>query len=229
MIKTLIVHLQSNKARYQHITGELNKQGIDDYEIIPAVIGAAFKPANNIIACLHSHRNACKRVAELNQPVLILEDDAMLDDCFVASITARIAALPKTFDIAFVGYTESGINIFNTVFAGWKTKQGHQAIHAITFYGAWAYIVNGKTGAEKLLAMNESNADYPFFDVMARNVINSGAMQAYWLSFPLSHHGKLPSTLKHWENDKMGYPINPPEAKTKPASRTRLKANQVKK
>jgi len=207
-MKTLIVHLKGTDERLAHMMMQVNRESLD-FEMVYAIDGKTFTPPNRTLASLHTHKNATKRVADLNKgPVLILEDDAVLVDCFMPKLEERIEMLNNYYpvwDIAFIGYNTQGENLWNTTIPHWKIKQGCQSQHHITFSGGWAYVINGKRAANKLLKlMTDKVNDWPFHDMMIKSLVNDDKLRAAWLCFRLADHGWFESTIKHYENNAIG-------------------------
>ena len=205
-MKTLIVHLKGNQPRLAHMLNQIVKFGLDDIEWIYAFDGNNYSPPNRTLASLHTHRAATEVISKHNiGPVLILEDDAVLCDSFVPKLHDHINRLSKSipdWEVAFIGYNTQGDNRWNTVIEGWRIMQPDSPV---TFSGGWAYVINGKAAADKLLdLMDETVADWPFHDMMLKDLINTGKVKAAWLCFRLADHGWFESTIKHYENNAIG-------------------------
>jgi glycosyl transferase family 25 len=90
-MRILIINLEREKQRMKFQTAQMKLLGLD-FERLPAVTVNDIRepeltlcasqwerPMRNVeVACLYSHRLAWQRVAQGNEPVLILEDDALL-------------------------------------------------------------------------------------------------------------------------------------------------------
>ena len=200
-MKTFFIHLMDNPERKRNIDEQIKQHGLTDYKITPAVLGNMFNPENPVLGSLTSHNRILTDIIfnEIDGPVLILEDDAMLLNNFLVNLGNKLVNLPADWDIAFIGYNLQGHNLFNTTIPGWFTRQS--AYSNITFSGGWAYLVNGHWAARKILPlMNDVNTPfYPYHDLMLRSYIDSGKLTAYWLCHRLVNHGTLPSVMRSSE------------------------------
>ena len=90
-MKILIINLERDKKRMEFQSAQMKRLGLD-FERLPAItVNDISEPELALrasqwerpmrkteVACLYSHRRAWKRVAHGNEPVLVLEDDALL-------------------------------------------------------------------------------------------------------------------------------------------------------
>jgi glycosyl transferase family 25 len=103
-MKIFVISLQSSTARREHIRRQLDPLGVD-YAFFDAVEGAIgyhfFDPhdedqfllntgrraLNGEVGCYASHLALWKRCLEMNQPILIMEDDATIQSHFRAALS----------------------------------------------------------------------------------------------------------------------------------------------
>jgi glycosyl transferase family 25 len=146
-ISTRIPAVDGSKLNLNDVPKNIiTQKGIDDAKNrhervgIPLTVGA--------IGCAMSHRNAWRRIIDLNiGSALILEDDIRIDPEFHQKMRKYKHHVPKNYDVIFIGYHPATVvymdhsNPVNQIFL--RTKK---------VYGLFGYIVSRK-GAEKLLKM----------------------------------------------------------------------------
>lgn len=186
-MKIYIINLPDSTARKNHMLEQMRLHGLTDFEFIEAV-----EHANPIEGCMQSHKNVWMRIAEDNEPAIVLEDDVILHDSFHHHLHNRWSGSPisESCHVALIGYQIKGQPVYSNPFANWRTVPGFAE-----FNGAYGYIVNGKQGAEHLLRLSQDVAVHP--DLMMQDAANEGRMSLYFMNFPLVKHGSFPSTLNH--------------------------------
>lgn len=153
------------------------------YEIIDGVDGRALTPKEyphydrskrlwlfgrdlkgGEIGCLLSHKAALLRVAQDNQPALILEDDVALSPAIIPVIQQLLKTEYKWGLIRFLGSAKSQIIRQRTVL---KLEQGYTVNRIATSPGgAYAYLVT-PSGAKALLR-HLNKVAYPIDTIMGR-------------------------------------------------------------
>lgn len=200
MIRTLVIHVKEHAQRGAHIAEQIAKHYIPSAEYVDAIRND-HKP---IEACMQSHRKAWQRVIELNEPCLIVEDDAVFHDSFVNHLQNRLQTLTSDADVALVGYHLPQLYPMNNVIQHWRFPHANTPV---LFAGAYGYIVNGAAAANKLLQYSANIPQHP--DLMMCDLSNAGQLKVFFMNQPLIKHGSMPSTLNHFAAPKTA------DAKTK--------------
>lgn len=214
-MKIIVINLASARDRRAHMEAQLHKAGLQAH-FFNAFSADELKDKNTILAALLSHKGVWESI-DCECHVLVLEDDVILHDSFYAHLAKHIEQLPGSYDVAFVGYGLITNAQWQSRFPGWRFTND------INFHGAYAYLVNGKQGAAKLLELLEQTRN-PMPDMMMKEANNSGELECYFLTFPMVKHGGFESTINH---NKTAVPVVTDEILGgKPAKKSTVNSRQ---
>lgn len=187
-MKTYIINLLTSHERRYHMTAEMKKHGITDFEFI-----SAETEPNPIEACMLSHKKVWQLIADSGSPAIVLEDDVVLHDSFYHFINTRTQPqFTQYLEVGLIGYQVKGNPLWSNPTEHWRTMQAN---YRIEYNGAYGYYVNGKEAALHLLQLSEHANAHP--DLMMMNEANNTRLALYFMNFPLVQHGSFPSTLNH--------------------------------
>ena len=164
-MKVLVINLDSAKDRHDFQTQQLSSYNLD-YEFLSATSTKDIKPETyqqhyhdwqrplkeTEVACYYSHRSAWKKVLDDNQPILILEDDALLSKYIVQ----LLSALEKKQDADLINLENRGRKKFvskvgRPIACNSQLLQLYQDRTGAACYILWP------SGAQKLLECEQKN------------------------------------------------------------------------
>lgn len=186
-MKVYIINLPASNERRTHAELQMQTAGITEYEFIEAITDEI--PA---IGCMKSHRAIWQKIIDQNAPALILEDDAVLNSSFYSHFYSRLPNLLEHGEVGLIGYQLREAVPMHTYVQHWRFLQEKSKVE---FNGAYAYVVNGKSAAEKLIHLTENTPAHP--DLAMMDGANGGQLKLMFMCFPLVHHGSFGSTLSH--------------------------------
>lgn len=187
-MKTYIINLTASHERRYHMTAQMKKHGITDYEFIEAETQPS--PAEG---CMKSHRKVWQLIADSGSPAIVLEDDVVLHDSFYHFIHLRTQPqFTQYIEVGLIGYQVKGNPLWNNTGPHWRSLQAN---YRIEYNGAYGYFVNGTAPALKLIDLSTHVNAHP--DMMMMNEGNNSRLALYFMNFPLVQHGSFPSTLQH--------------------------------
>jgi len=164
-MKTLVINLDSAKDRHNFQTQQLSFYNLD-YDFLSAISTKDIEPQTyqqhyqdwqrplkeTEVACYYSHRSAWQKVLDDNQPILILEDDALLSKCIVQ----LLPALEKRQDADLINLENRGRKKFvskvgESIACNSQLLQLYQDRTGAACYILWP------SGAKKLLECEQKN------------------------------------------------------------------------
>lgn len=168
-LKIFVINLVQATARKKHVLRQLSKQQLNA-EFIQAVDGNLLKQAqiNQIyskskslqsmkrpltkgeIACAMSHLNIHQKMLDENiEQAVILEDDIILGDDFVATVEKIQAIAPKNWQLILLGYHPYSCNF--TILKPSILPNTKLVVPLTLATGTHGYLIN-KAGAGRLLS-----------------------------------------------------------------------------
>lgn len=190
-MKTLVVSMPKSLDRRAHINRHLPNRGVFDYTFIDAIDGGK-KYENRVKACFDSHKEAMKTITGPD-PVMILEDDAHLNDNFGYRLHNIMKILPKDWEIAVLCYRIEEPHFHSiTVNEQWR-------IHTTGRFSSTAcYLIKGQPAANKILTLLKQPASI-HIDIALFHLGLTDQVRTYWAIYPPATTDILPSTIKHNE------------------------------
>ncbi len=228
-IPVLVISLAQASKRRKFMREQMERQKID-YEFFDAVDGDKLSHAyiskfkikegeqyirrslsQGEIGCVFSHLHVYeKMLAENIEKLIVLEDDAKLNDDFIALIN-NLSSSPLQWDLAYIGYSSDlktppffGKNIYPLslwesrvlpIPASATSTKYRIGPYLLNLWGTYAYAIT-KKGAEQLISKIKSAPLLPADD----RLVISGIKQRFAIA---------PITVKHWEGDGIEQHITP--------------------
>jgi glycosyl transferase family 25 len=116
--------------------------------------------------CSMSHIRAWRHCAELNRPLMVLEDDAALTPDFTPTLTKALAALPEDAQVLYLGYSQA---------ANWRRELSPHLVESEYVWTTVGYII-WPSGAKYFL--EKLPVDQPVDNWMASQSAR-GPLRAY--------------------------------------------------
>jgi len=116
--------------------------------------------------CSMSHIRAWRHCAELNRPLMVLEDDAALTPDFTPALTKALAALPDDAQVLYLGYSQA---------ANWRRELSPHLVESEYVWTTVGYII-WPSGAKHFL--EKLPVDQPVDNWMASQSAR-GPLRAY--------------------------------------------------
>jgi len=185
-MKVFVISLKSVEERRKYMKSQLNRLGIS-YTFFDALAPADLdtklftnRPeilSKEAIATFESHRAVIEKAKELQEPILVLEDDAtILVDDFLNQVE-KLASTSLEYDLLFIGYMERGISGYiKKGFLNYQKKvESSDGLFCEvgSFIGLHSYIVNPLSADKILTAIGEPDEH---IDAKISNIIQNGGL-----------------------------------------------------
>lgn len=172
--------------------GKISKQTYDKLIQRDQPIGGHYLTLGSL-GCLESHVSAWRRVVELDQPMLILEDDISFNkDLFDTMMPYLLYSLPTDFSLLYFGNLigkdfQTNLRDYNDLL--WKVTASN--------WGTYAYLISPQAAAVLLDFIYPANAQV---DSMIRNIAETQSFNVYMSKQLLVHtnnqYGRVSKTQR---------------------------------
>lgn len=195
MIKTFIIHVSKGyEDRRQHIDSHLPERGITDYEymlrgdiddlndsIRNQFFGEKLSLAEK--SCFYKHYLVMKEAVERNiEPVLVLEDDALLTESFINDLQLIQSELQEESNY-FVNVEEASNSV---PFSIRKPNQRLYQCKVNKLCGGYIFDLKFATKFVRYVEQQQNNAP---IDGLIGNLVDELAFNLYWVEPPLVKQG----------------------------------------